>query len=176
MNELLLVVDMQNGFVRNGVEKIIPNITKLLKHFKSANKLIAFTKYINKPNSPYVRFIHWNKMMSDSIDTEIVSELHPWAVDVFCKHYYSPFTAQFKQYIDNNNITKIYICGVATDSCIFKSAVDSFEREIEPLVIHDACFSHAGQEIHNAGTLLISRNIGQEQIINTEKAIQMIDI
>jgi len=45
-----------------------------------------------------------------------------------------------------------------------KSAVDAFERDIEPVVITDACASHAGGAVHEAGLLLLGRFIGKDQL------------
>jgi nicotinamidase-related amidase len=58
----------------------------------------------------------------------------------------------------------LVLCGIATDGCVLKSAVDAFERGIEPVVVTDACASHAGREIHEAGLLLLARFIGPGQL------------
>ena len=51
--------------------------------------------------------------------------------------------------------------GLKRDKC---SAVDAFESDIEPIVVHDACASHAGQAAHDAGLFVLSRFIGKNQI------------
>jgi nicotinamidase-related amidase len=66
-----------------------------------------------------------------------------------------------------NKITKVFICGIATESCVMKTAIDLFERNIRPIVIQDACCSHAGEAAHNAGLLIIERNIGKAQITDS---------
>ncbi|MCW5317082.1 isochorismatase family protein [Nostoc sp. KVJ3] len=86
--------------------------------------------------------------------------------------YYSAFTENFSSFILINQISKIYFCGVETDSCIFKTAIDSFERGIEPVIIEDACFSAGGQQAHDAGIFLLKRNIGKNQIQMSDQVIE----
>jgi len=58
----------------------------------------------------------------------------------------------------------LVLCGIATDGCVLKTAVDAFERGIEPVVVVDACASHAGNAVHEAGLLLLGRFIGAGQL------------
>ncbi|MHC5716758.1 MAG: cysteine hydrolase family protein [Nostoc sp.] len=102
----------------------------------------------------------------------IIDELHPYIHNIFDKPYYSAFTEEFSSFILINQISKIYLCGVETDSCIFQTAIDSFERGIEPVVIEDACFSDGGQIAHDAAIFLLKRNIGKNQIQMTDEVIK----
>jgi nicotinamidase-related amidase len=161
--KMLLVVDMQNGFMPDKCRHIIPVVTELIKHFLAEGKPVAFTRFINTANSSYVKLIHWSRVMQEP-ETRIIDELQQYTSTVFNKHYYSAFTEDFLRFISKNQIDKLYLCGVATDSCILKTAIDSFERDIEPIVVEDACFSHGGQQAHDSGLFLLRRNIGKNQI------------
>jgi nicotinamidase-related amidase len=173
MSEILLVVDMQNGFIPEKCRHIIPNVIKLIERFLAAGKLVEFTKFINRVDSNYVKLIHWSRLI-DEPETSIIDELQPYINNIFDKPYYSAFTENFSTFILTNQISKIYLCGVATDSCILKTAIDSFERGIEPIIIEDACFSHGGQQAHDAGIFLLKRNIGKNQIQMTDEVIKKI--
>lgn len=175
MNSLLLVVDMQNGFMAEKCRHIIPTVEKLITHFYSSNKLVAFTRFINTPDSGYVNIIHWSRLMSEP-EISIIEELKKYVKNVFDKNYYSPFTNEFKDFIEDNKISKVYICGVATDSCVLKSAIDSFENGLEPIVIRDACYSHAGEEAHTAGLYILSRNIGRNQTFSSDDVLALEDL
>ena len=168
MKKLLLIVDMQNGFVTEGSRHIIPVIDGLIRKFKSADFPVAFTRFINYDKSPWVKWIKWSRFM-DSPEIDIIPELSQYADVVFDKKgLYTGFTNEFKDYIKKNEIQEIYLCGVATDGCVLKTAVDAFERGIEPIVIEDASHSHAGENVHQAGLLLISRFVGKNQIIQSK--------
>ncbi len=94
-------------------------------------------------------------------ETTIIDELQSDINNIFDKPYYSAFIENFSIFILINKISKIYLCGVAADSCILKTAIDSFERGIEPVIIEDACFSAGGHQTHDAGIFLLKRNIGK---------------
>lgn len=173
MSNLLVVVDVQNGFVKNGSGAIVPQVRNLVQTFNQFSIPVVFTRFINKHESNYVKLIHWSKLM-DSPEIDIHSDLADLAHCVFDKGIYSAFTDQFKRYINDNEVQTIYICGIATDGCVLKTAVDAFEYGLEPIVVTDACSSHAGQDVHNAGLLLVSRFIGREQLLSSERVIDRI--
>lgn len=173
MADMLLVVDMQNGFVNDRTSHIIPEILKLISICNENNIPVAFTRFINRDNSGYVKWINWSRFMSKP-ETSLVNELMPYANNVFDKYGYTSFSQEFSEFVEKNHTDRIFICGVATDGCVLKSAVDSFERDIEPVVIENACASHAGKEVSDAGLLLISRFIGKNQIRNSSEVIKAI--
>ncbi|WP_369183522.1 isochorismatase family protein [Streptomyces sp. Y1] len=78
-------------------------------------------------------------------------------------HHPGPVTARS----EGHGGTDLYICGIATESCVLKTAVDAFERDLTPWLLEDAVASHAGQAAHEAGILVASRFIGPGQIIKT---------
>ncbi|MDZ8221743.1 isochorismatase family cysteine hydrolase [Nostoc sp. ChiVER01] len=173
MNEILLIIDMQNGFMSEKCRHIIPNVIKLIERFLMAGKVVEFTKFINTADSNYVKLIQWSRLIHEP-ETSIIDELQPYINNVYQKYYYSAFTEKFSTFIFLNKINKIYLCGVETDSCILKTAIDSFERGIEPVIIEDACFSDGGQQAHDAGIFLLKRNIGKNQIIMTDEILEKI--
>jgi nicotinamidase-related amidase len=102
-------------------------------------------------------------------------ELHPdllcLARIVFDKPGYTSFTPDVRTWIRDNNITKLYCCGIATEGCVLKTAVDAFEADIEPVVVHDACASHAGRTQHEAGLFVLARFIGKGQIQSIDEVV-----
>ncbi|MDB5198050.1 MAG: isochorismatase hydrolase [Chitinophagaceae bacterium] len=174
MNDLLLVVDMQNGFINEKSNFIIPVVKELIELFQQKNKLVAFTRFINHPNSEYRRWINFTRLSIEP-EIDIIKELEGLPKNIFDKNHYTPFTNEFKNFLIEKEVNQIFICGVATDSCVMKSAIDSFEAGIHPIVIKDACYSHAGEEAHTAGLLVISRNIGRSQVKSLSEIKDIID-
>jgi nicotinamidase-related amidase len=173
MKTLLTVVDMQNGFVNDATRHIVEGITTLIRKAEVEHIEIAFTRFINQPQSGYVKWIRWSRLMSEP-EITIIPELSNFAQHVFDKHGYTAFVEEFNLFVEQRGIERILFCGVATDGCVLKSAVDAFERNIEPVVIHDACASHAGVEVHEAGKLLLGRFIGKRQLWTVSDALQRI--
>ncbi|MBA2324826.1 MAG: isochorismatase family protein [Pseudonocardiales bacterium] len=66
--------------------------------------------------------------------------------------------------------------GPTTESCVLKTACDAFERDLTPWIVTDACFSHAGQEAHDAGLLVASRFIGRRQLVTSDEIITRVSV
>lgn len=175
MNDLLLVVDMQNAFVNETVRPIIPNIIALIDKFKATNRLIAFSRFINSETSNYVKLLQWNSCAVGK-EIEIIPELIDYTKTtfVFDKPYYTPYTTEFESYLTRNKINRIFICGVTTESCVLKAALDIFEDNKEPIVVENACYCDRGMASHKAGIFIISRNIGRRQIKSLQSTLEML--
>ena len=86
IRELLVVVDMVNGFVREGVmsdkyiERIIPGHLELFKDFQEPGKQIAFIKDTHKEGcNEFNRYpVHWLPSSVSCLSTDCIdSKLHP---------------------------------------------------------------------------------------------------
>ena len=78
---------------------------------------------------------------------------------------YTAVNDELKDYIRENDISQIYLCGFDTDECIQKTAIDLFEQNYDVYVLKDYCMSHAGKEIHDLYIQNLSRLIGKNKII-----------
>lgn len=172
-NPVLVVIDMQNGFLGMKSEHVIPKVEHVVKLCDRAKIPVVFTRFHNRPNSPYERLIGW-KRLRDAPETDITPSLALHAQTVIDKDFYSSFTPEFDQMARDHNWRTFLLCGVATESCVLKTAVDAFERGLRPIVISDACASHAGADIHEAGLVLLSRFIGKSQIKDSDELKEMI--
>ncbi|WP_433388446.1 cysteine hydrolase [Micromonospora sp. KLBMP9576] len=165
---VLVVTDVQNGFVREQSAHVVPIIVDVVRRWQQAGGETLFTRYINYPGSPFERFFGWHRLQS-SPETDIVADLTPY-VDrgiVLDKVIYSPFTSDGIKLFQQRGWREFYFCGIATESCVLKGAVDAFERNLTPWLIADASASHAGPEAHEAGLLVARRFIGPRQVITS---------
>ena len=170
----LIVIDMQNGFLGEKSRHVIPSVLELVQQFKSRGLPIVFTRFHNEPNSQYEKLIGWKRLRS-SPETELTKELVPYAELVVDKEIYSAFTPNFAETVREKGWNTLIVCGVATDGCVLKTAVDAFERGLLPIVVEDACSSHAGAEVHQAGLMLIGRFIGKAQVMKTQAVLSKLD-
>ncbi|MGN9767453.1 cysteine hydrolase [Micromonospora sp. SD12] len=163
---VLVVTDMQNGFVREQSAHIVPVVVDLVRRWQVAGGDTLFTRYLNYPGSPFERFFNWQRLQS-SPDIDFVSELCSYADQgvVLDKRIYSPFTSEGLALFKRHGWEEFYFCGIATESCVLKGAVDAFEHDFTPWLIADASASHAGAEAHEAGLLVARRFIGPGQVI-----------
>jgi len=172
MNEpkpVLVVVDVQNGFVTEHSQPVVPIIADLVRRWQAAHGDVVFTRYLNYSGSPFERLIGWSKMI-DAPETDLVAELTPHVgpqTPVIDKYIYTLFTPEGTQLIDERGWTDLYVCGIDTEICVLKTAVDAFEHDLTPWILKDACASHSGPEAHAAGLFIAGRFIGTNQIIPT---------
>jgi nicotinamidase-related amidase len=166
---VLVVVDVQNGFITEHSQPVVPVIVDLVRRWQAAHGDIVFTRYLNYAGSPFERLIGWTKM-TDGPETELVNELAPYVgahTPVIDKYIYTLFTPEGAQLVEKRRWTDLYVCGIDTDICVLKTAVDAFENNLTPWILKDACASHSGPQAHTAGLFIASRFIGTNQIIQT---------
>lgn len=165
---VLVVVDVQNGFIREESHHVVPIIANLVDRWQAVGGDVVFTRYINYPGSPFERLIKWTEVQ-DSPQIDIAPELLPYtkrAVAVIDKTMYSLFADdKGRALVSERGWKDIYVCGIATESCVLKTAVDAFELDLTPWLLEDASASHAGNAVHEAGVLVTQRFIGKGQII-----------
>lgn len=165
---VLVVVDVQNGFVRDASRHVVPVIADLVDRWQAAGLDVVFTRYFNSPGSQYERLFGWTGLQGPP-ETDIVSELAAQArraTAVVDKRIYSLFTSPGHELVRRHGWTDLYVCGIATESCVLKTAADAFEQgDLTPWIIEDASASHAGPAAHDAGIVVAARFIGPSQII-----------
>ncbi|MFY1703384.1 cysteine hydrolase family protein [Micromonospora sp. WMMA1923] len=169
----LIVIDMQNGFINDQSRHVIPKVVELVERWEAIGGTVVFTRYHNYPGSPFERLIHWSKVQHPP-ETDIVPELSQHATRaraVIDKRIYSYFNEEGMDLAVREGWTDLVFCGVATESCVLKSAVDAFEQDFTPWLVTDASASHGGQFAHDAGLTVARRFIGAGQLITAREAI-----
>ena len=162
MNDCLILVDIQKGFVTEKTDYVIPRIHDLIRSGRFRH--IVCTKFINLPNSPYVRFIGWHKFMPGSAETEVDSEVVKASERIIEKTTYSALTDEFLKYIEDNQIEKVYVAGIDTDCCVMTTAEDLFSHNIPFEVLLYYSSSNGGEESHNAAIRVMTRLLGENSL------------
>lgn len=165
--KILIVVDVQTGFVKNlETKRVTRDIIKLLND-KNFDKVIA-TKFINLDNSPYEEYMNWDKL-KDEPEINLIKEIESHADTIIPKSIYSCVNTVFIQMLKTLNSgqvpEEVFIVGMDTDCCVLKIATDLFEFGIRPIVLEKYCTSTGGIESHKAGIKCLERLIGKEQIV-----------
>ena len=160
MPKALLIVDVQNGFV-NEKTKHIPLLVEKLQYNYD---LVIATRFINLPNSPFRRLIKWDHLSPDTDEIELAFKPKEGVV-VIDKYIYSCIDEPFLRLLKDNGIEAVDICGIDTDICVTKCAVDLFERNITPYVLKDYCATHADADVQESALTILARYIGKTQII-----------
>lgn len=170
MKNILLLIDMQNGFARNEQTKILVQKVKSLLDSELFDVVVA-TRFINYDNSVYEELFNWCKL-KDTEEIKIVEELRQHVDVVVDKTIYTCINSNFLQRVCQLNggeyPEKLFIVGVDTDCCVLKTATDLFEHNIRPIILSNYCSSNGGGDSHRAGLLCLKRLIGSNQITDIE--------
>ncbi|MEM8955270.1 MAG: cysteine hydrolase [Verrucomicrobiota bacterium] len=167
MKPALVVIDLQNGFLNDESRAVVPAILQAIRFFRDRSWPIFATRFRNRAGSGYEKWIGWQRLRT-SPEIDLCDEIAELELPVFDKFGYSSFTKEVKEWIGVHAIEELVCCGIATEGCVLKTAVDAFEANLEPIVITDACASHAGRVAHDAGLLVLSRFIGERQLIDVD--------
>ena len=165
MKNILLVVDVQNGFINSYTENTKNKIVKLLE--SNIFDIVIATKFKNNEGSNFEKILKWNKLKNEK-EQEIVKDIENYLDFIIEKYGYSGYTnntSNLLKSINNNLSDKVYVVGFDTDGCVLATAVDLFEDGIRPIILADYCASTGGDEYSNAGIKVLQRLIGKNNIV-----------
>lgn len=159
----LVIIDVQKGFLSENTKHIPEKIKELLS--ENQFDFIISTRFKNHEESPFIKYLDWYEFLDEN-DWKLDKYIKSVSDAIFDKYCYSCFTNEFKEYIDSNNIDKLYFVGIDADCCVLESVTDCFELGIDYTVISDCCASNGGAESHKAGIRVMERLIGKKYIEN----------
>lgn len=161
----LIVVDMVNGFVREGVlhddniSRVIPRQIELIEEYNKENELIIFIKDTHEINSTeFKRFGGTTHCLKGTTEAELVDELKVYedkdnslSIEKNSTSYME--APLFRKVIGNaTNINKIDIVGCCTDICDFNGTMalanylDQYNRDVTINVHLDAIATYLEEE------------------------------
>ena len=161
MNNFLLVIDLQNDFINENTKDIPIIVQELIK--KNMFDYVAFTKFVNSVDSIFYKVLGYKGCINDA-DREIVIDIGN--ARIFEKRVYTAFIDELKKFIEDNSIKTIYLCGIDTNACVFKTALDLFENNYDVKVIEDCSMSHSGRDFHDYAIKMLKKSIGNQNVIN----------
>lgn len=167
MKNILIIVDVQKGFLERINKKIVDNIEDLLQ-LNIFDYVIA-TKFKNTTNSSFEHILNWSDLKTDQ-EQQIDERLINYVNLVVDKNIYSCVNTNFIQQLISINNGKlpeqVYIAGLDTDCCVLTTAVNLFEYGIRPIVLTEYCNSTGGDLSHESGLICLKRLIGKKQLCN----------
>jgi len=161
---ILLIIDVQAGFINPSTAHIPEAIERLQGRFAT----VFASRFENAPDSPFRRWKGLARFAPGMPETALAFAPRADAA-VFAKAGYSAATDAVIAAAKAADLP-VHLCGIATDNCVLATAIGLFEAGIRPIVIADACASHAGPDYHEAGLLLLKRLLGEAQILSAAEA------
>ncbi len=186
MQRPLVVNDVQRGNITEYNRFISAGIASIVK--AELFNPIIFTRYVNSSDSPAKRFLNFEQMKDfgdagmapeisevmggktpplDKAETVDLGENFGAKRFLITKSIYTCFTPEFEELVADLSLdnTGIYFVGAGTESVILKSALDCFERGIEPIVLAQYCGSSRGLGYHEKALEILKQLIGEERVI-----------
>ncbi len=153
IKDLLIVVDMVNGFVREGnmaspnIETIIPRIEKLVERYIGEGKAIAYVKDTHESDA--IEFKRYPEhCVKGTTEAEMVDELKKYEHMALVYEKNSTCAMFAKGFLDDlnkmKNLNRIVVTGCCTDICVtnlvipLRNYLDQKNREVEIVVPQDA--------------------------------------
>ena len=162
----LVVIDVQNGFVNERTRSALPLAAKLVEHWQAMRWPVVFTRFHNSEGSGFERWLGWAGLRADD-ETALHESVAPAAETVVDKTTYTAFTSEGEEALGVHAGDTLVICGIDTDSCVLKTALDAFERDVRPVIAIDACATDGGEAAQQAARLVLERAVGSEQVLAT---------
>lgn len=164
MLDVLIIVDVQKGFITEYSQHVLSKLDKLQHEFAH----VIFTKFYNPDPSPFRKILDYQKLPPGHNDTALAITPRPDAI-IIERPLYTCVTTELREYLEKLNAKEVYVCGVATEACVLKTVLDLFEHDIRPYVIEDICASDQDKHYHNIAIELLKKLVGKEQIISLDK-------
>lgn len=171
----LIIVDMQNDFVREGAPLEVPDARKtiaanqaLIMAFRKRNLPVIFTKFLSHPH--YYLLWDWSPQCAPPTKccwkghersyadrtgrrqcTDIIDELQPAPDDIVIEKYgYGAFhDTSLDKGIRSFGLNSVVITGTVTQICVEETAREAFHHGFRATVVEDAVSSFA-PDLHAA--------------------------
>lgn len=163
---ILVVVDMQKGFINKNNEFLIKNIEKLAKN-ANFDKIIA-TKFVNQKNSHYEKYLSYSAMQIGD-ECEFAVRLPEETIVVQKTSYGFPlkYLSHEEDLFEKGDT--IYLCGTDTDACVLAIAYQLFDLGFEVKIVSDAIGSSAKEPLDRKYLdRIFTRNFGKNCIIDSK--------
>ncbi len=161
----LIVVDMVNGFVNEGVlhdkniRKIVPRQLELLEEAEKKGSLIILVKDThNKNATEFKRFGNTTHCIKGTSEAELIDELKPFeqkdnVITVEKNSTSLMESPEFREIVkQSKNLKEVNFVGCCTDICVFNGAMglanyyDEWNRDVTINVHEDAIATYSEDE------------------------------
>ena len=157
---LLLVIDLQNAFINEYTKTAKSDIKRLID--SGRHDKVAFTRFINSKNNPTFVKLNYMGCMDDESKQICIDT---YTNNIFDKSTYSAYNKELIDYIKENNIKEIYLCGIDIECCVLATALNLFENKYNVYILKDYVYCTHGEERKDNALEILKRNIGEKNIL-----------
>lgn len=145
MSKVLMIIDMQKGFVKNQFfSNLVQKINKLIS--LKIYDYYVFTKFVNGKNNLFINKLNWKNLLTEQ--SQKICVKIPKNNIVFEKYGYGLNEEQIEKL---KNIlfpnSQIDLCGIETDACVYAIALQLFDNNLFPNILINYTYSSIDNEI-----------------------------
>ncbi|WP_397543236.1 isochorismatase family protein [Roseovarius salis] len=188
-NPALVIIDMQNDFVRTGApmevpaaRALLPRLETLLSKVRAARLPVIFTRYVATPGYEHLSgHLGWLKLIDPPVracvpgvcryyedlrssrdGADIVDELAPEPTEVMIeKPFFSAFHGtDLNQRLQALGTDGLIVTGTITEMCVEDTARHAVHHGYRTVIASDLVASN-DPEMHDATLVAFARNFGQ---------------
>ena len=148
VSELLVIVDMQNGFLRQGnlasdrCLAVLPAVRREVDHALAAGRRVLFTADTHEIDDAEFA-VFPEHCVRGTPEADLVDELLPLLArdDVLLlrkRRYSALFETEMEGHLHRFGIDSVRICGVCTDICVLHTTADLRDRDFPVTVAAQA--------------------------------------
>lgn len=148
MTSALIVIDTQNGFLREGnlasprCLEVLPAIQREVERALAAGERVVFTADTHEPDD--LEFaVFPEHCVRGTHEAALVDELQAYLDRDDChlvakRRYSALFETELEGLLHRFDVDRVRICGVCTDICVLHTTADLRNRDIAVSVVADA--------------------------------------
>jgi nicotinamidase/pyrazinamidase len=144
----LIVVDMQNGFLREGnlssdrCLAVLPQVVDEVRRAVDAGEIVIFTADTHEPDDREFEIFPEHCLRGTS-EAQLVDELVPFtqrdnSFVVRKRRYSALYETELEGLIHRFGVDDVRICGVCTDICVLHTTADLRSRDVAVTVLAGA--------------------------------------
>lgn len=161
MKKALLILDLQQSFMNEYTNDLKDKIEDYCNHTYYDHIIIG--KFINQEDSVFIKRLSNTKCL-DKIDNELNIHISK-EQKIIERTAYTAYTEELENFLKDQQIKYIYLCGLNTETSIYKTALDLFEHGYYVYVIKSLSKSSEGTKYHDMAIELLKHLIGEDYVI-----------
>ncbi len=171
MADLVIVVDMQRGFLEEGyplycgdeAQRIIPHVQRLLEEQLKKGSTLIFTADTHAPEDKEFETFPPH-CIEGTEEAEIIPELASYPGQRLPKRRYSAFyDTDLDERLAALKPQKLIVCGVCTDICVLHTVADARNRDY-PVEIYTNSVASFDEEAHRFALRHLEKILGAKLV------------
>ncbi|MBB5276733.1 nicotinamidase-related amidase [Rhizobium rosettiformans] len=181
MKPCLLIIDLQNDFLASldtsVVTSLVANTNHLVRTFRAETLPIVWIRQEFRADLSDAFLEMRDKNIAGVIEGTEGAQLHPDLeasendVTIIKKRYSAFFGTTLDQYLQEQKVDHLVLCGINTHACIRTAAIDAYQRDYRVLLPRE-CIGSYDDEHARVTLLYLDRKIGR--VVVVEDVVEMV--